>query len=79
MAEAGQRSRRGVELEVRYANITITEGIGARQYGIGMVSASICRGGSGDQCTVVPIGTCGVTLLLPSVLGRDGVTQIRSD
>src|SRR6266851_1994099 len=33
--------RRAVEQEVRYANITIIEGIGASQLGIGMVSARI--------------------------------------
>src|SRR5271168_1918231 len=36
-----QRVREELEREVRYANITIIEGIGASQYGIGMVSARI--------------------------------------
>ena len=31
--------RRAVEHEVRYANISIIEGIGASQYGIGIVAA----------------------------------------
>jgi L-lactate dehydrogenase len=35
--------RQAVEQEVRYANITIIEGIGASQLGIGMVSARIAE------------------------------------
>ena len=45
--------RQAVEQEVRYANITIVEGTGASQFGIGMVSARIAEivvraGGSPD-------------------------------
>jgi len=69
-----------IENEVRYANITIIEGIGASQYGIGMVSARIAEMVLHDERAVVPIGAYnskyGVTLSLPSVLGRDGVTQV---
>ncbi len=36
-----QTVREEIEREVRYANITIIEGIGASQYGIGMVSARL--------------------------------------
>jgi len=35
--------RATIEKEVRYANITIIEGIGASQYGIGMVCARIAE------------------------------------
>ena len=35
--------RQAVEQDVRYANITIIEGIGASQLGIGMVSACIAE------------------------------------
>jgi hypothetical protein len=35
--------RQDVEQEVRYANITIIEGIGASQYGVGMVAAASPR------------------------------------
>lgn len=71
--------RREVEDEVRYANIAIIEGIGASQYGIGMVSAriaEICRARSGR---LIPIGSFhpkyGVTLSVPSVLGRSGLVE----
>jgi len=83
MVEVGQDHdvlRREIENEVRYANITIIEGIGASQYGIGMVSARIAEMVLHDERAVVPIGAYnskyGVTLSLPSVLGRDGVTQV---
>ena len=83
MVEVGQDPdvlRREIENEVRYANITIIEGIGASQYGIGMVSARIAEIVLHDERAVVPIGAYnskyGVTLSLPSVLGHDGVTQV---
>ncbi|HYA95222.1 MAG TPA: hypothetical protein VEC95_03015 [Terriglobales bacterium] len=83
MVEAGQdpeQMQREIEHEVRYANITIIEGIGASQYGIGMVSARIAEMVLHDERAVVPIGAYnskyGVTLSLPSILGRDGVTQV---
>jgi L-lactate dehydrogenase len=72
--------RQMVEHEVRYANITIIEGIGASQYGIGMVSARIAEIVLRDERAVIPIGSFslgyGVTLSLPSVVGRDGVTRV---
>jgi L-lactate dehydrogenase len=72
--------RRDVEHEVRYANITIIEGIGASQHGIGMVSARIAEIVLRDERAVIPIGSYnpryGVTLSLPSVLGREGVVQV---
>lgn len=72
--------RETIEKEVRYANITIIEGIGASQYGIGMVSARIAEIISRDERVVVPIGAYnpqyGATMSLPTVLGRRGATQI---
>jgi len=72
--------RRGIEREVRYANITIIEGIGASQYGIGMVCARIAEMVLRHEQAVIPIGSfqkeLGVTLSLPSVVGRSGVTQV---
>jgi len=69
-----------IEQEVRYANITIIEGIGASQYGIGMVSARLAEIVLRDERAVIPIGsynpTYGVTLSMPSVVGREGVVQI---
>jgi L-lactate dehydrogenase len=72
--------RGGIEKEVRYANITIIEGIGASQYGIGMVCARIAEIVLRDERAVVPIGffhsKFGVTLSLPSVVGRNGCIQV---
>ena len=69
-----------IENEVRYANITIIEGIGASQYGIGMVCARIAEIVLRDERAVVPIGVynpqLGVTLSLPSVVGRKGCLQV---
>ena len=71
--------RRAVEHDVRYANIAIIEGNRASQFGIGMVSARITEAVLRDERVVIPIGSYqgefGVTLSVPSVLGRDGVAQ----
>jgi L-lactate dehydrogenase len=79
-AQDREEFRRDVEHEVRYANITIIEGIGASQHGIGMVSARIAEIILRDERAVIPIASYnpryGVTLSLPSILGRDGVVQI---
>lgn len=68
-----------VESEVRYANISIIEGIGASQHGIGMVTARIAEITLRDERAVIPIGCYnpqyGVTLSLPSIVGREGVIQ----
>ena len=65
---------------MRYANITIIEGIGASQYGIGMVCARIAEIVLRDERAVVPIGVynakLGVTLSLPSIVGREGCLQV---
>lgn len=72
--------REELEREVRYANITIIEGIGASQYGIGMVSARLTEMVLRDERAVIPIGCYnakfGVTLSLPSVVGREGVHRV---
>ena len=72
--------RRRVEDEVRYANITIIEGTGASQLGIGMATARITEAILRDEQAVIPIGSFnsdyGVTLSLPSVLCRHGVSRI---
>jgi L-lactate dehydrogenase len=71
--------RRTVERDVRYANITIIEGNRASQFGIGMVSARIAEAVLRDERVVLPVGSYhrefGVTLSVPSVLGRGGVVQ----
>jgi L-lactate dehydrogenase len=72
--------RRSVEQDVRFANITIIEGTGASQLGIGMVTARIAEAILRDEHAVIPIGSYnpryGVTISLPSVLGRHGVSEI---
>jgi L-lactate dehydrogenase len=79
-APATEGTRKELEREVRYANITIIEGIGASQYGIGMVAARLTEMILRDERAVIPIGcyrpSFGVTLSLPSVVGRDGVQRI---
>src|SRR5580700_1719249 len=72
--------RTELEKDVRYANIVIIEGHEASQYGIGIVSARIAEMVLRDERAVVPIGSYqhafGVTLSLPSVVGRAGVVSV---
>lgn len=72
--------REALEKEVRYANISIIEGHDASQYGIGIVSARIAEMVLRDERAVIPIGSYqqkfGVTLSLPSVVGRQGVSEV---
>ena len=78
-AQQRDEFRRAVEHDVRYANITIIEGNRASQFGIGMVSARITDAVLRDERLVIPIGCYhrefGVTLSVPSVLGRGGVVE----
>ena len=77
---SAENLRQSIERDVRYANITIIEGNNASQFGIGMVSARIAEMVLRDEGAVVPIGSYnarfGVTLSLPSVVGRRGVAAI---
>lgn len=79
-ANEHEKIRQETEREVRYANITIIEGIGASQYGIGMVCARIAEMVLRNERTVIPIGSYnpkyGVILSLPSIIGQEGVTQV---
>ena len=72
--------REKLEGEVRYANITIIEGHNASQYGIGLVSARIAEMIVRDERAAIPIGSFqsnfGVTLSLPSIVGRRGVLEV---
>ena len=78
--ESSDEFRRQVEDEVSYANITIIEGTGASQLGIGMATARIVEAILRDEQAVMPVGAFnpkyGTTLSLPSVLGRTGVSRI---
>ena len=71
--------RHELERDVRYANISIIEGHDASQYGIGIVSARIAEMVLNDERAVIPIGSYqkkfGVTLSLPSIIGRRGVIE----
>jgi L-lactate dehydrogenase len=72
--------RQEVEQEVRYANITIIEGIGASQYGVGMVAARVAEVVLRGERAVFPVGSHNarydVALSLPSVVGREGVSEV---
>jgi L-lactate dehydrogenase len=67
-----------VEQDVRFANITIIEGLGASQY-VGMVAARVAEVVLRDERAVFPVGAhnarYGVALSLPSVVGRQGVVE----
>ena len=72
--------QQSIEQDVRFANIAIIEGTGASQYGIGMVCARIAEIVLRDERAVIPLGSFnpayGVTLSLPSIVGRAGVERI---
>jgi L-lactate dehydrogenase len=72
--------RQEVEQEVRYANITIIEGIGASQYGVGMVAARVAEVVLRGERAVFPVGSHNerydVALSLPSVVGQQGVSEV---
>jgi L-lactate dehydrogenase len=69
-----------IEDDIRYANITIIEGTGASQYGIGAVSARLAEAVLRDERAVLPVAAYSpryeVTLSLVSVLGGGGVQQM---
>ena len=69
-----------LEKDVRYANITIIEGNDASQYGIAIVSCRIAETILNDERAAIPVGSYhehyGVTLSLPSVVGRDGIAAV---
>jgi L-lactate dehydrogenase len=72
--------RQQVERNVRYANITIIEGLGASQYGVGMVAGRVAEAVLRDERAIFPVGAhnprYGVALSLPSVVGNAGVTEV---
>ena len=67
---------------MRLANINIIEGIGASQYGIGIVIARLIEAVLHDEKLVAPVGSHrseqGVTYSLPSVIGAAGVQEVLS-
>ncbi|MGH3497423.1 MAG: lactate/malate family dehydrogenase [Nocardioidaceae bacterium] len=72
--------REEVESKIRYANITIIEGIGASQYGIGAVVARLAEAVLRDEQALFTVAAYHtdyqVTLSLVSVLGAGGVQQM---
>lgn len=68
-----------VETQVRNANITIIEGTGASQYGIGMACGRLVEAMTRDEHAVFPLGChvpeYGTTLSVPVVLGRRGIVR----
>jgi L-lactate dehydrogenase len=77
--DAGRVKAR-VDDAVRHANINIIEGIGASQYGIGIVMARLIEAVLRDEKLAIPVGTHhvehGVTFSLPSVVGAAGVERV---
>ncbi|MGA4790679.1 lactate/malate family dehydrogenase [Nocardia sp. AB354] len=69
--------RERIESEIRYANITIIEGIGASQYGIGAVVARLAEAVLRDEQALFTVGAYHpdyqVTLSLLSTIGESGV------
>jgi L-lactate dehydrogenase len=68
--------RQRIEREVRFANITIIEGNDASQFGIGVACARMTEAILRDERVVQPVAAYreryGVTIALPTVLGREG-------
>jgi L-lactate dehydrogenase len=77
--ETADKVHEEIENNVRYANITIIECNDASQFGIGIVAARITEMVVRDERAVIPIGSYndrfGVTLSLPSIVGRGGVVR----
>jgi L-lactate dehydrogenase len=68
--------RQQIERDVRFANITIIEGNDASQFGIGVACARITEAVLRDERVILPVATYreryGVTIALPTVVGREG-------
>ncbi len=75
-----EKFRAEVEEAVRFANIKIIEGTGASQHGIGVVTARLVEAILRDEGLVAPVGVFqrrfSVTLSLPAVIGRGGVSKV---
>ena len=78
IAESSLKER--VDSAVRLANINIIEGIGASQYGIGIVIARLIEAVLRNEKLVAPVGSYhsedGVTFSLPSIIGVRGVEGV---
>jgi L-lactate dehydrogenase len=72
--------RAEVEHDVKFANIGIIEGTGASQHGIGIVTARLVEAILRNEGLVAPVGVFqeqfNVTLSLPSIIGKGGVSRV---
>ncbi|KRC51928.1 hypothetical protein ASE16_02345 [Leifsonia sp. Root227] len=68
-----------IQAAVTFGNLSIIEGIGASQYGIGAVVGRLAEAIVRDERAVFPVASFqekyGVTLASPSILGATGVIQ----
>lgn len=68
-----------VEAQVKNANITIIEGTGASQFGIGIACGRLIEAITRDEHAVFPLGShladYGTTLSVPTVLARRGIVR----
>lgn len=68
--------RSEIEEKVKFANISIIEGTGASQHGIGIVTARLVEAILRDEGLVAPVGVFqkkfGTNLSLPSIIGKRG-------
>ncbi|MEK6282967.1 MAG: lactate dehydrogenase [Acidobacteriota bacterium] len=86
MAQAANKNwdensvRAEIEHDVKFANIKIIEGTGASQHGIGIVTARLVEAILRDEGLVAPVGVFqeqfNVTLSLPSIIGKSGVSRV---
>jgi len=71
---------RHIETEVKFANISIIEGLGASQYGIGIVAGRLAEVIVKDEKAIMPVGSFnqnyGITISLPSIIGLEGVEEV---
>jgi L-lactate dehydrogenase len=78
-ADAAEFQER-IRQAVTYSNISIIEGIGASQHGIGAVTARIAEAIVRDEHAILPVAShheeYGTTISLPSVIGRHGVERV---
>ena len=78
--EPFEKVRDEIEHDVRFANIIIIEGNNASQYGIGLVCARLAQAVLRDERIVFPVGSfhkeLGVTMSLPSAIGREGAFRV---
>lgn len=72
--------RSEIEQNVKFANISIIEGTGASQHGIGIVTARLVEAMLRHEELVAPVGVFqeqfNVTLSLPSIIGKGGVAKV---